>query len=69
MPTKEAQMSRIPAWLYLLFGALAVVSGVLGIGHAPSGIPKMFWAVITIAGAASLTTAAFITRHQRRQLK
>jgi hypothetical protein len=28
----------------------------------------MFWAVITIAGAASLTTAAFITRHQRRQL-
>jgi len=41
MPTKEAQIPRIPAWLYVLFGAVGVVSDALGIGHAPSGAPEV----------------------------
>lgn len=47
-------MSRVPAWLLFLFGAIAVVAGVLGVGHAPAGVPKVFWAVITVVGAGSL---------------
>ncbi len=47
-------MSRIPTWLYILFGLLALVAGVLGVTHAPSGPPKTFWALVTVLGAASL---------------
>ena len=58
-------MSRIPAWLYLLFGAIAVVAGVLGVGHAPSGVPTAFWAVVTVAGVASLGTSLMVRRASR----
>lgn len=54
---KEATVSRIPAWLAILVGLLAIVAGVLGVTHAPNGVPKVFWAVITVLGAASLLYA------------
>jgi len=47
-------MSRIPAWLYVLFGVIAIIAGILGVIHAPSGIPKIFNGVLTVIGAASL---------------
>jgi len=47
-------MSRIPAWLYVLFGLIAIVAGILGVIHAPSGAPKIFNGVLTIIGLASL---------------
>lgn len=55
-------MSRIPAWLYALFGVIAVVAGILGMRHAPSGVPKVFWALVTVGGVASLTTAGVLWR-------
>ena len=61
-------MSRIPAWLYLLFGAIAIVAGALGVGHAPSGVPKVFWAVVTAAGLASLGAAWAIRRGSRKSI-
>lgn len=60
-------MSRVPAWLYMLFGVMAIVAGVLGVGHAPSGVPKVFWAVVTVLGAASLASACLVTRSRRQQ--
>jgi hypothetical protein len=61
-------MSRIPTWLYILFGAIAIVAGVLGVGHAPDGIPKIFWAVITVTGGASLT-ASWIVHRSAKQIE
>ncbi len=58
-------MFRIPAWLYVLFGVIATVAGVLGIGHAPSGVPKVFWAVVTVVGIASLGLAWTVGRSRR----
>jgi hypothetical protein len=56
-------MSRVPAWLYILFGVLAIVAGILGVSHAPTGVPTLFWAVVTILGAGSLLYA-WNKRHQ-----
>ena len=61
-------MSRIPAWLYVLFGAIAVVAGGLGVGHAPSGVPKVFWAVVAVAGVVSLVTAWIVRRGSREKV-
>ena len=59
-------MARIPRWIYIMFGLLALLSGILGVIHAPSGVPKTFWAVICVLGAASLF-AAFRVRGQRTE--
>ncbi len=59
-------MTRIPAWLYLLFGLLAVLAGILGVGHAPSGLPRIFWAAITLLGAGSLIHVGYTARVSRR---
>jgi len=58
-------MSRVPACLYVLFGLIALVAGILGIAHAPSGLPTAFWAVITVLGAASLINAGISARRDR----
>ncbi len=58
-------MSRIPSWLYVLFGAVATILGALGVTHAPTGAPKIFWAVITVIGIASLVVA-WTTRRTAR---
>jgi hypothetical protein len=58
-------MFRIPAWLYILFGAIAIISGVLGVTNAPSGVPQIFWAVVTVVGLASLAAAWAVTRNTR----
>jgi hypothetical protein len=50
-------MARIPRWMYVMFGLLALLTGILGVIHAPSGVPKTFWAVICVLGAASLVAA------------
>jgi hypothetical protein len=60
-------MTRIPIWPYVLFGLLALVAGILGVRHAPSGLPTAFWAVVTVLGAASLTNAGFRMRADRHQ--
>ena len=60
-------MSRVPAWMFFLFGAIAVVAGVLGVGHAPAGVPKVFWAVVTVAGAASLALGWARSRQSKRE--
>lgn len=60
-------MSRVPAWLCFLFGAIAIVAGVLGVGHAPTGLPKVFWAVVTVAGAGSLALGWVQSRHNKRE--
>ena len=60
-------MARIPPWLYILFGVLAIVAGVLGVGHAPAGLPKVFWAVVTVAGVASLATSWIVGRRPQKQ--
>jgi uncharacterized membrane protein HdeD (DUF308 family) len=60
-------MARIPPWLYILFGVIAIVAGVLGVGHAPAGLPKVFWAVVTVAGVASLASSWIVVRRPRRQ--
>ena len=57
-------MSRIPVWLYLLFGPLAVAAGILGVIHAPAGVPKTSWAIITILGVASLASAGYRCLHR-----
>jgi 4-hydroxybenzoate polyprenyltransferase len=59
-------MARIPRWIYIMFGLLALLTGILGVIHAPSGVPKIFWAVICVLGAASLL-AALSCRGQRTQ--
>jgi hypothetical protein len=59
-------MARIPPWLYILFGCIAVVAGVLGVGHAPAGLPKVFWAVVTVAGVASLATSWIVGRRSQQ---
>ena len=59
-------MSRIPTWLHVLFGLLALVAGILGVVHAPAGLPTVFWAAITVLGAASLINAGFSLRRDRR---
>lgn len=60
-------MARIPPWLYILFGVLAIAAGVLGVGHAPAGLPKVFWAVVTVVGVASLATSWNVARRPRKQ--
>ncbi len=55
-------MSRIPAWLYILFGVIAIAAGVLGVGHAPSGVPKVFWAVVAVLGVVSLVLSWVVAR-------
>ncbi|MDP9093471.1 MAG: hypothetical protein M3N95_11195 [Actinomycetota bacterium] len=50
-------MARIPRWIYIMFGLLALLSGILGVIGAPSGVPKAFWAVICVLGAVSLVVA------------
>ncbi len=60
-------MARIPPWLYIFFGVIAIVAGVLGVGHAPAGLPKVFWAVVTIAGVASLATSWIVGRRPQKQ--
>ena len=59
-------MARIPPWLYILFGVLAIVAGVLGVGHAPDGLPKVFWAIVTVAGVASLATSWIVGRRLQK---
>ena len=58
-------MIRIPAWLYILFGAIAITAGVLGVTHAPSGIPQIFWAAVTCIGIGALAAAWFVSRNTR----
>ncbi len=58
-------MFRIPPWLYILFGAIAIISGVLGVTHAPSGVPQIFWGAITIIGIAALPAARAVSRSTR----
>ncbi len=60
-------MTRIPVWLYILFGLLAVTAGIVGVVHAAAGLPTAFWAVVTVLGAASLANAAFRMRPDRHQ--
>lgn len=60
-------MSRVPAWMFFLFGAIAVVAGVLGVGHAPAGLPKVFWAVVTVVGAGSLALGWVRSRRNRSE--
>ena len=60
-------MARIPSWLYILFGVIAIVAGVLGVGHAPAGLPKVFWAVVTVAGVASLAMSWIVGRRPQKQ--
>ena len=59
-------MSRIPAWLYVLFGVIAIVAGILGVIHAPSGVPKIFNGVLTVVGVASLSAGWLVHRGTRR---
>jgi hypothetical protein len=56
-------MIRIPAWLYILFGAIAITAGVLGVTHAPSGIPQIFWGAVTGIGIAALAAAWVVSRN------
>ena len=58
-------MIRIPAWLYILFGAIAIIAGVLGVTHAPSGIPQIFWGAVTGIGIAALAAAWVVSRNTR----
>lgn len=60
-------MSRIPVLLYVLFAVIALAAGVLGVGHAPNGLPKVFWALVTVLGAVSLTLSWIFGRRTRKQ--
>jgi hypothetical protein len=62
-------MSRIPRWIYVLFGGLAIVAGILGVLHAPSGLPKTVWGVICVLGAASLINAGLGSRRRAGRAK
>jgi hypothetical protein len=55
-------MSRIPAWLYILFGVIAIVAGVLGVIYAPSGAPKIYNGILTLVGVASVVGARVFGR-------
>lgn len=62
-------MTQIPLGPYILFGLLAVVAGSLGVDHAPSGLPRIFWAAVTLLGAASLIHAGYTSRVNRRRAR
>lgn len=52
------QLSKVPTWVLLVFGAVAVIAGVLGVVHAPPAIGKATWAIVTVLGVVSLVVAA-----------
>lgn len=49
--------SRLPTWVLVLVGVVAVVAGALGVVHAPPAIGKAMWAAITAIGVVALGLA------------
>lgn len=56
--------SRLPTWVLVLIGIVAVVAGVLGVVHAPPATGKAVWSIVTLIGLMSLTLAV---RRQRQR--
>ena len=46
-----------------LIGSIAITAGVLGVTHAPSGIPQIFWGAVTGIGIAALAAAWVVSRN------
>ncbi|HZT65554.1 MAG TPA: hypothetical protein VFA11_07175 [Acidimicrobiales bacterium] len=51
------ELSRIPTWVLVVFGLVAVVAGILGATHAPPAIGKATWAVVAVLGVVTLVLA------------
>ncbi len=55
-------MSHISTRLFVLCGLFAIVAGILGVAHAPEGLPKAFWGAIAVLGVASIIYAGISRR-------